>query len=1534
MVINYPVNTLSDVYGNAMMKTNSIDIDGDSPSGYDNGDMIHPILGNYHLPVEIENSRKQSGMHNLSREGWGEEKCRNYLIRLCSDVPRNFPYKDGLRILHPRLQERFGDENVDLALGVLEELIEIEEPPPFPASVFQRWKHEHLRRKANFTNPHAPHTATIQAPVVPTQALVAYREEQARRKFAQPQISPTAIPYCESCNSNIAHQPSWKIDHSVFVSVGGKPATLAYCPTPEELHKGMWDPEYGRAGVCVRPNTAQTSPPGSAMEPIGPNATPSKYSTPTRSFMNNAKRELGQRVMSALSETRESLSNVASDRVELLDIERCEKFPRDRISTSSETSRKISGQSEVRKVSKIMNVNLPPGREIPNANFARKNELILSGPSSLDYLLTSRQPTLDEVVNKMLESKTNCPGKATSNIDIHAPLSGEDANPLRSYLSTYYSLPASPSDFFDGGLDYKWDTPDPIESAENEVSNTYSVSGADEALPSTHLTYGDSHNITDDSQVENAYHAHTTDCVDEIKASKFSILDSYDTKLLETKEQEMLYPTVYVPPPKSDILKMRGPAVTSKNAVPKESSVPSSEPFEDEHGHENRNSCDGTCQSWECRYKQEYRKSSGNLVKWKEPSSEYDEESEESEDSRLSPDIYSPPSSLDPLNKYKGFPHSTEQLSRKASNISSNSELDYFESYNTETATAQNMTFPKVENFEPIVPELSKSQLSTSLGKVDITPPGRLSERSYLAKIRVPIRSKSSAAFGTQKAGSPTSSIPLTTEFPLTSQSQTKTNQINLANKRLNNSYSLESLVESTSSVVAFESVQKQVMNFDGAADDCLPKQNNRSKVATRDNRSKNNDGDSLYNENNISDAAKRFLMELNQGRLPTLQSPIICPPQPLYICKQPSQVQLKQATEHQDNNYNHEQTRYPPRSSSIPKRECLGSIEQAMPFLVDEDIATREPNNRSTKDSQMSRDQPRTPETTARSTVSEIKQYYFSDTSGTFGTSSGLFGNFIPIGTPGSVYSPQPQQPLYTMPIHSFSHGRKAGNFRNPYIFEPDTPLVMDESRQTTMTDFMHIDANVRPASSPSLGHVKNSRHGHGHGLQRSDTSPSITPLRFAAREESPAPDHRAYDASIDSISPILQNGFATQSLPNRGRAATLELSRLPVNKGARDKFLQPSSSPVHQAARNYQRPSRSPVRMPSGEHRKQSSRPSDEDVPDGRGRSATYSPVRKEVKSSESNVSYSSTASTTINHQMTRSPTKNLVDVAEKEEPDFLGQDLLPISPKKRSRSPMKKMFGEHGWLGSSQNEVRPSVMCSKSTQKVDRPKKPGMMEKIKNKIEGFAEKADMRLDKNRISVLSISINPYEQARYLVELELMVVHTANTFLMIQFSQGRMSIDSIKKTVDTWKNKGRPAVVEFMYDQGTQRDLVTANQYNFRFHGNRLGDDVRISSMLYNWKQVASLMSIRTFCNADTVLLKLVFDVEQILELIGGSEQIMFRLQHLRLSINEAIRVAKVERSTSRNGREKGWEPQLSSNISHSDPYEGRKLVPEHYAN
>lgn len=195
-------------------------------------------------------------------------------------------------------------------------------------------------------------------------------------------------------------------------------------------------------------------------------------------------------------------------------------------------------------------------------------------------------------------------------------------------------------------------------------------------------------------------------------------------------------------------------------------------------------------------------------------------------------------------------------------------------------------------------------------------------------------------------------------------------------------------------------------------------------------------------------------------------------------------------------------------------------------------------------------------------------------------------------------------------------------------------------------------------------------------------------------------------------------------------------------------------------------------------------------------------------------------------------------------------------------------------------------------------------------------------------------------------MEVELMLVHTGNSFLMSQFRQGRIAVDSIKKTFDFWKSKGRPIVIEFMYDQETQRDLVAVNQHNFRFHGDRAGDragdELRINSMLYNWKQVATSMSVRTFCNPDTIILKLLFDVEQILELLGASEAILLRLQQIRASMNEMMRISREKQahastnSGTSNSRERTWSARASGesvrNHSLDDPYASMRTVPDFY--
>lgn len=78
---------------------------------------------------------------------WDEDKCRNVLIRYCSHIPRNYQYRDGIPKVFLILREHMGDENLDLAGGVLYELIEVDcAHTDDPGASFQRWRFHHMQR--------------------------------------------------------------------------------------------------------------------------------------------------------------------------------------------------------------------------------------------------------------------------------------------------------------------------------------------------------------------------------------------------------------------------------------------------------------------------------------------------------------------------------------------------------------------------------------------------------------------------------------------------------------------------------------------------------------------------------------------------------------------------------------------------------------------------------------------------------------------------------------------------------------------------------------------------------------------------------------------------------------------------------------------------------------------------------------------------------------------------------------------------------------------------------------------------------------------------------------------------------------------------------------------------------------------------------------------------------------------------------------------------------------------------------------------
>ncbi|KAL6719333.1 hypothetical protein ACLMJK_003572 [Lecanora helva] len=280
------------------------------------------------------------------------------------------------------------------------------------------------------------------------------------------------------------------------------------------------------------------------------------------------------------------------------------------------------------------------------------------------------------------------------------------------------------------------------------------------------------------------------------------------------------------------------------------------------------------------------------------------------------------------------------------------------------------------------------------------------------------------------------------------------------------------------------------------------------------------------------------------------------------------------------------------------------------------------------------------------------------------------------------------------------------------------------------------------------------------------------------------------------------------------------------------------------------------------------------------------------------------------------TPSPVKLLEDIKEDQSPD------APIIPPKRSRSPMKQLFGERGWLG-------------KSTSFKELPdeeyRKKGLKHwggKIKQRVEDFTgdvtkfvpttvyhHKSPSKSPSR--SKFHVSLDPPMQAKLYSEIELMICATANQYLNVQQQHGRMSVESLTKVVQWWASKNRPQVIEFMFDQATQRDLVLYNIKTFRFYGANANDVVSMNTMMQSWKTLAKEMSIRTFCTPDIVIKKQMHDLYKILEMLGAPLVTFLAFQEIQV---KALRIMEDEQQKKKDyqavkfGIERRWEPPTRS--------------------
>lgn len=158
-------------------------------------------------------------------------------------------------------------------------------------------------------------------------------------------------------------------------------------------------------------------------------------------------------------------------------------------------------------------------------------------------------------------------------------------------------------------------------------------------------------------------------------------------------------------------------------------------------------------------------------------------------------------------------------------------------------------------------------------------------------------------------------------------------------------------------------------------------------------------------------------------------------------------------------------------------------------------------------------------------------------------------------------------------------------------------------------------------------------------------------------------------------------------------------------------------------------------------------------------------------------------------------------------------------------------------------------------------------------------------------------VSLTPPEQAKLYSEVELMICATANHFLKHQQYRGRIAPATLAKVAQGWASKNRPQVIEFRYDQQTQRDLVLYNVKAFRFHGPDADDPIVLNSMMHAWKHLGKDMSIRTFCTPDSVVRKHMIDINKVLEMLGAPEVMIQAYQEVELATGTLLNQRNKER-------------------------------------
>ncbi|KAL4983632.1 hypothetical protein BDW68DRAFT_181408 [Aspergillus falconensis] len=254
----------------------------------------------------------------------------------------------------------------------------------------------------------------------------------------------------------------------------------------------------------------------------------------------------------------------------------------------------------------------------------------------------------------------------------------------------------------------------------------------------------------------------------------------------------------------------------------------------------------------------------------------------------------------------------------------------------------------------------------------------------------------------------------------------------------------------------------------------------------------------------------------------------------------------------------------------------------------------------------------------------------------------------------------------------------------------------------------------------------------------------------------------------------------------------------------------------------------------------------------------------------------------------------------------------DCEPVDPVNHTlgsvRSSHKQLFGNKGWLGCTADLEAPL------------PKQPkykslmGLGKKFKQHVEEIAYDmakahplAFQMTRQSKImptSTVDVSLDAAAQSKLYSEMEMMICVSANQFLMQEYAGGRISEESVKKVNKFWGSKNRPGVVEFQYDQATQRQLILSNIRTLHFNGESSTNPVALHSNLHNWKAVVKEMSVRTFCAPDSVIRKHMHDIQKLLDMLGAPIATFLAFEELQTRTLVWMKEQRARRYLAEGGR------------------------------